>query len=232
MPLGGIGSPGFPVYLEVGHKRVFAGAVEWPGWCRSGATQEAALSALVAYAPRYQDAIQAARLGFVPVADAADLTIVETLEGNSATDFGAPGAAPSADSRSIDDAALRRLHAILASVWRVFDDAVEAAHGRELRKGPRGGGRDLDTIVEHVIEADQAYLARVSRKPVLDRRDSAQVRLAATRQAVREALDAAARGLVPERGPRGGKMWTGRYFARRLTWHVLDHAWEVEDRTS
>jgi hypothetical protein len=41
------------VYLELGAKRVFAGAIEWPGWCRSAKTEEQALEALVTYAPRY-----------------------------------------------------------------------------------------------------------------------------------------------------------------------------------
>ena len=51
-----------------------------------------------------------------------------------------------------------------------------------------------------------------------------------TRQAVLDALAAAAHGEVPARGPRGGVIWTPRYFVRRVAWHVLDHAWEIEDR--
>ncbi len=42
-----------PVYLEVGRRRTFAAALNWPGWCRSGKGEEAALEALAAYAPRY-----------------------------------------------------------------------------------------------------------------------------------------------------------------------------------
>ncbi len=41
------------VYLEVAAKRVFACALEWPGWCRSGKTEELALATLFDYAPRY-----------------------------------------------------------------------------------------------------------------------------------------------------------------------------------
>jgi hypothetical protein len=44
------------------------------------------------------------------------------------------------------------------------------------------------------------------------------------------ALAAGARGELPERGPRGGARWTPRSFVRRVAWHVLDHAWEIEDR--
>ncbi len=43
-------------------------------------------------------------------------------------------------------------------------------------------------------------------------------------------LGAGARGEIPERGSRGGTLWTPRYFVRRVAWHTLDHAWELEDR--
>ena len=47
---------------------------------------------------------------------------------------------------------------MLRACWRAFDRAAAKAEGVELRKGPRGGGRDLDQIVEHVLDADGAYL--------------------------------------------------------------------------
>jgi hypothetical protein len=37
-----------PVYPEVGSRRTFAGALDWPGWCRSGRKEELALEALAA----------------------------------------------------------------------------------------------------------------------------------------------------------------------------------------
>src|SRR5438067_302187 len=30
--------------------------------------------------------------------------------------------------------------------------------------------------------------------------------------------------------PTGDRGWPVRYAARRMAWHVLDHAWEMEDR--
>jgi hypothetical protein len=45
-----------------------------------------------------------------------------------------------------------------------------------------------------------------------------------------DGLTAAAQGKIPAQGPRGGKRWSPRYFVRRVAWHVLDHAWELEDR--
>jgi hypothetical protein len=52
------------------------------------------------------------------------------------------------------------------------------------------------------------------------------------RQAMLKALESAARGEIPERGPRGGVRWTPRYFVRRSAWHVVDHVWEIEDRSN
>ena len=31
--------------------------------------------------------------------------------------------------------------------------------------------------------------------------------------------------------PLAGKKWPVRYAARRVAWHALDHAWEIEDRS-
>jgi hypothetical protein len=41
------------VYVEAGKKKVFAGALDWPGWTRGGRDEHEALAALGAYAPRY-----------------------------------------------------------------------------------------------------------------------------------------------------------------------------------
>ena len=84
-------SPGkFKVYLEVGNRRTFAAALEWPGWCRSGRDEAAALQALFAYGPRYARVLRPARLGFQAPKPAAALVVAERLTGNATTDFGAP----------------------------------------------------------------------------------------------------------------------------------------------
>ncbi len=218
------------VYLEVGKKRTFSGAIEWPGWCRSGRDKESALQALLDYAPRYGRAIVSARLGFRPPSDLASLIVVEQLPGTMTTDFGAPEVAPSADARPVDDAELKRLQAILKACWRTFDGTVKAATGKELRKGPRGGGRDLEGIVRHVLGGDEAYLSRLGGKVKHQATDDLDKQLEETRQAMLKTLTPAAHGEIPAQGPRGGARWTPRYFVRRAAWHVLDHAWEIEDR--
>jgi hypothetical protein len=216
------------VYLESSKRRVFAGAIDWPGWCRSGKGEEAALEALAAYGPRYADAPRGTKLGFAAPPDASAFRVIERLKGDATTDFGAPGKVPAADARRVGDAELGRMHAALRACWRAFDAAVEGASGKELRKGPRGGGRGLDKIVRHVVEADAGYLARIGAKyqPGSDPLKE----LSRMRSLILGAVSAVACGEPVRTGPRGGTRWTPRYYVRRSAWHVLDHAWEIEDR--
>ncbi len=150
------------VYLEAGAKKTFACALDWPGYCRSGKTDEDALAALVTYGDRYADAI-GAEAGFVPPASVGDLAVVERLKGGSGTDFGIPSAEAAADARPVDASELSRLRSLLSASWAAFDAAAKRAGGHELRKGPRGGGRDLTKIVNHVLEAEQAYVIGIGR---------------------------------------------------------------------
>src|SRR3989304_5376192 len=57
------------VYIEVGAKRTFAAAMDWPGWTRSGRDEAAALQALADYGPRFAPAIAPARRGVPPPPD-------------------------------------------------------------------------------------------------------------------------------------------------------------------
>ena len=150
------------LYLEVGRQRTFAGAVDWPGWCRSGRDEAGAVAALLEAAPRYAQALRSSRLGFAAPVDAR-ISITERLVGNATTDFGAPARAPSGDDARLPEVEIRRLQAILKACWRAFDTAADAAAGRTLRKGPRGGGRDLETMLQHVLESEAAYLSRLGK---------------------------------------------------------------------
>ena len=216
--------------MEVGDKRAFAGAIEWPGWCRTGRREDDALDLLFAYGTRYADVLAGSVRGFTVPRSRADLTVVERLTGDATTDFGAPSVAPAADERPLGSRDLTRLIAILEASWAAFDAIGEVAIGRELRKGPRGGGRELDGIVDHVIGAEISYVAKLAApRPKMEGRDRRAV-ATEERAVVRDALSRAAGDGLPEHGPRGGKIWLPRYFVRRAAWHVLDHAWEIEDR--
>jgi hypothetical protein len=220
------------VYLEIGRKRIFAGALAWPGWCRSGHNEQSALQTLAEYGSRYEQVLRPAGIGFKAPAAVSRLVVVERLAGNTTTDFGAPDAAPSSDSNPFDAAELQRCQALLTACWEVFDATVrEVANGKELRKGPRGGGRELDGIVRHVLGADAGYLTKLGGKVTISAgADDLTGALVQTRQAILSTLALAERGGLPSRGPRGGKRWTPRYFVRRVAWHVLDHTWELQDR--
>jgi hypothetical protein len=158
------------------------------------------------------------------------LVVVERLTGNATTNFGAPNLALLRDTKPIDQAELQRWQVVLKACWRAFDTAVQAASGQTLRKGPRGGGRALTKIMEHVRDVDASYLTSLGGKLKPSDADEPSQALARIRDAILTTLSAAARGEVPAHGPRGGVRWTPRYFVRRLAWHELDHVWEIEDR--
>jgi hypothetical protein len=210
------------VALEVGSRRVFASALDWPGWSRSGKGEEAALAELAAYAERYAPV---AELAGYPLPNGAGDTIdvVERLPGSATTDFGAPDAIAAAERADLTKAAAARLAALVAASWETLD-RVAAGAPATLRKGPRGGGRDRDAVVGHVVGAEASYARKIGvRQPTPDPADAAAV--GELRSAILDALRAA------RSGEPAAKAWPPRYAARRIAWHVLDHAWEIEDKS-
>jgi hypothetical protein len=220
----------FEVYLEIGKKKTAAGAVEWPGWCRLGRSEEEALAALLTYGGRYGRVLARSGLPFLPPTGLSDLVVVERLAGNATTDFGAPDASPEADERPFGEPERQQAEAVLTACWLAFDEAVKTAEGKTLQKGPRGGGRELEGIMEHVLEADRSYLSALGWRFKREKGTGLHASLAGCRAAILDGLHAAVRGEIEPQGPRGGKRWTPHYFLRRTAWHVLDHLWEIEDR--
>ena len=217
-----------PTTIEIGEettpKRSFAWVVEWPGWCRSGKDAALAREALIAYAPRFEAVARLAGLTLPPV-DQAVLDIVESVEGGSGTTFGVPSAITDRDREPVTAAQAERLAAIVEAAWTVFD-RVAAAVPADLRKGPRGGGRDRDPMIGHVVGADHAYARELGlRLPEPDPTDRQSV--AAERSMVLDLLRRRSDG-----SPIADRRWPPRYAARRIAWHALDHAWEMEDRSA
>jgi hypothetical protein len=209
------------VVIEATPKKAFARAIDWPGWARSGKTEAMALESLAAYAPRFATATRAARLTFKPVR----YEVVERTGGGGGTDFGVPSAIADADRRPVTAADARRLAALVAAAWDLFD-GVAATAPAELRKGPRGGGRDRDKMIGHVNESDGYYAREIgARERQPDTSDRAAVET--LRQAMLEVL-----GRPSDGSPLAGRTWTARYAAARIAWHALDHAWEMEDRST
>ena len=212
------------VYLEIGHKRVFACALDWPGWRRSGKNEDAALAALVASADRYAAVAREAGVAF-PSPQAVAFNVVERLPGTAGhTDFGAPGAVATRDQDPLTGAEAERQARLVRAAWAIFDGVAVAAPA-ELRKGPRGGGRDRDAIVDHVLGAEATYARTLGVKQRQPARDDAPA-IAALRDALIARLRVSSDGtpLVPSG-------WPPRYATRRIAWHVLDHAWEMDDRS-
>jgi hypothetical protein len=216
------------IYLETAPKRTFAGAVEWPGWARSGRNEDEAIANLKAYRDRYADVLRRGHLR--PPPTEAEYRVAERITGGAGTEYGVAGASPSADEEPLDGGDVDRLVRLLEAAWAAFDRAAEAARGVELAKGPRGGGRDRAKIAAHIVESEQAYIGALGGKAPTAASDPFEA-LEGVHRAALEALRAKTRGELPEVGARGGKRWSARYFVRRATWHVLDHAWEIEDRS-
>lgn len=213
--------------MEAGRRRTFASAADWPGWCRSARDEASALAALAAYAPRYAAAVGAGA-GVPAPAGGTTFDVVERLAGDASTDFGVPGRVAAADHEPYGSRDLDRHLALLEAAWAAFDAAADAAAGAVLRTGPRGGGRDLGAIIDHVLTADRAYLSSLGFRPAAGGDDMAGVRAA-----VVAAIRARARGEEPPPNPRRRKpLWPPRYALRRSAWHALDHTWEVEDRAA
>jgi hypothetical protein len=205
------------VYLEAGKKKVFALSLAWPGWARAAKDEEAAIDALLSYAPRYAAIVSAAGLKFP--ARPGPVEVVERVDGDAGTDFGVPSKFASTDAEPPTPKELEKLLALVSTAWKVFEEASATAP-ESLRKGPRGGGRDRDKMIHHVIESEAAYGRKLGVKhkpPALGDTEAIT--------AMREDILA-----VLRTGSSEGR-WPVRYAARRITWHVLDHLWEMEDRS-
>ena len=209
-----------PVFIEAGSRRVFASALDWPGWARSAKTEELALEALADYLPRYARIVDRVRLE----PPDGELVVVERhprVAKNA--DFGSLGEIASSEREPLTADVGLQLAKLLAASWVAFEETVAGAPA-QLRKGPRGGGRDTDQIVAHVTGAEVTYARKMGLQ-----RDKTAGSVADATARLREQIVGALQGpdelVTPEKG------WPPRYAARRMAWHVLDHRWEIEDKS-
>jgi hypothetical protein len=208
------------VFLEPGKTWVFASALEWPGWARRGKSEELAVQALTDYLPRYAPIV--ARAGLVPVAGRLVITERHT-EPTVNADFGTLHEIAPSEARPLPAEEGARLAAVLEAAWAAFDELAAAAPAT-LRKGPRGGGRDTAQIVAHVHDAEEIYARKMGLPP--DKTAAGAPAAVARRRAhIGAALREPARLVTPPKG------WPPRFVARRTAWHVLDHLWEIEDKS-
>jgi hypothetical protein len=210
------------VYIETGNKRAFACSLEWPGLSRSGKTEDAALASLTSYVPRYSPVAARAGVNFDLMNDQQWLVVERVPTRSGGADFGVPTTVLSSDHGDVAPDEASRTAALLSASWE-FLDAVAAEAPAQLRKGPRGGGRDRDAVVGHVAASEQMFGRKVGLKLAVPGPDDRDV-VVANRAAILEWCRSG------ETYPGAGDAWPARYAARRLIWHVLDHAWEIEDR--
>src|SRR5215218_10692190 len=210
-----------PVYIESGDKKVFACAVDFPGWCRSGKDEASALEALGGYAPRYAEVAKRAKAAFP--SKEPEFEVVERIRGKGATDFGVPHEIPEVDAEPLTARQAARQVALMEAAWALLDKVARSSPA-ELRKGPRGGGRDRDKMLDHVLGAEAGYARKLGIKhPQPEVGDTRAIK--ALRDELAETLRVASDG-----SPLVANGWPPRYAIRRIAWHVLDHAWEMQDR--
>jgi len=212
------------VILEIGKKRrVVAGAMDWPGLDRWGTSEEDALEKLSSYVPRYAGVAERAGLKRA-FARASHLEVVERVPGSSSTDFWGIAHVPSEIEREVlAPTDLGRRLDLLQASWAYFDDVAARISG-ELRPGPRSAGRSHDQIVRHVYYNEPEQFSRK-----VEVRTPIEVvltpnGLATHRQAYLDAI----RAYNVEGKP--ARTWPIQFLVRRTAHHVMDHAWEMEDR--
>jgi hypothetical protein len=214
------------VIIEVGKKerRVVAGATDWPGLDRWDKTDDAAIAKMTSYVPRY--AAVAERAGMAAeLARQRQVDVVARVTGSGSADYWGIAHVPSDVEREVlsPDELERRL-ALLQACWSYFDDTA-ARVSAELRPGPRGGGWTRDELFRHVhVNEAQQFTRKVEVRTPREMVLSPDGR-AAHREATLDAIRA-----YNADGRIAGRSWPIQFLIRRIAHHVMDHAWEMEDR--
>jgi hypothetical protein len=94
-----------------------------------------------------------------------------------------------------------------------------------MRKGPRGGGRDRDEIIRHAVRVESEDFAR---RVGIRIPENAALTPAGLRTHRKTYIDAM-RAYNAGEGKRM-KSWTLPFLIRHSAYHVMDHAWEMEDK--
>jgi hypothetical protein len=206
-------------------KRSVAFALDWPGWSRGAKTAEIALETLESYRERYRPIVDIAGMTR-EFDDAGPLEIVEDRVGTGSTDFWGISFSPSSTEHGpMGDAELDRAITLLRACWTYFDD-VAARVSPEMRKGPRGGGRDRDRIIRHVIRNESEDFAK---QVGLRNAEESALTPEGLKQH-RETYLAAMRAYNAGEVERRMRNWTLPFLIRHSAYHTLDHAWEMEDK--
>jgi hypothetical protein len=206
-------------------KRSVAFALDWPGWSRGAKSPDLALETLESYRDRYRAVADVA--GMARDFDAAGpLEIVEDRVGTGSTDFWGISFTPSSSEHGpMGEAELERALTLLRACWAFFD-RVAARVSPEMRKGPRGGGRDRDRIIRHVVRNESEDFAKQVGLRIPEEGALTPDGLRQHRHDYIEAMRAYNAGQIERRM----RSWTLPFLIRHSAYHTLDHAWEMEDK--
>ncbi|MDQ3552840.1 MAG: hypothetical protein M3395_00305 [Chloroflexota bacterium] len=154
-----------------------------------------------------------------------EIEVIERVPGSSSTDFWGIAHVPSETEREVLSAAdLDRRLDLLRACWAYFD-AVATRVSAELRPGVRGGGWSRDEIIRHVhVNEPEQFSRKVGVRTPRDIVLTPEG-LASHRQ---ESLDAIRAYNAEDK--LAGRTWPIQFLVRRTAHHVMDHAWEMEDR--
>jgi len=204
-------------------KRSVAFALDWPGWSRGAKQVELAIDALESYRERYRPV--AALAGMAGEFDGAGpLEIVEDSVGTGSTDFwGISFSSASTEHDPMGEPELERGVTLLRACWAFFD-GVAARVSPEMRKGPRGGGRDRDRIIRHTIRTESEDFAKQVGLRIPEEGALTPDGLRQYREAYVAAMHAYNAGDVKRMRS------TLPFLIRHSAFHTLDHAWEMEDK--
>ena len=212
------------VILEIGKKRrVVAGAKDWPGLDRWGTSEDDALAKLTSYLPRYTDVAERAGLSSA-YAKQREAEVIERVPGSSSTDFWGIAHLPSETEREVlPEPDLGRRLSLLQACWAYFDDVANRITA-ELLPGSRGGGRTREQIIRHVYANEPEQFSRKVEVRTPKELVLTPTGLATHRQAYLGAIR------VYNADARPARTWPIQFLIRRTAHHVMDHAWELEDR--
>lgn len=213
------------VALEVGPKgqKVVAVASDWPGLERGAKSDDAAVATLTSYLPRYLAVAAAAGLE-KEYRKSTTVRVVERYDGVGSTDFWGISFAPSSvDLSPVSSEELERELTLMRACWSVFD-GVRGEVSEEMRKGPRGGGRDRDHIVRHTLGAERDWARKLGIGTPEGTVLTDPGELATFRRDYCDAI----RSLHAE--GKSARTWTLRFLIRHTAFHTMDHAWEMQDK--
>lgn len=207
------------------NRKSVAFSIDWPGWSRGAKSAELALETLESYRVRYR--LIADLAGMSREFEAAGrLEVVEDRVGTGSVDFWGISYSPSsAEQDPMSELELERGMALLRACWAFFD-GVAARVSPEMRKGPRGGGRDRDRIIRHTIRTESEDFAKQVGLRIPEE-------AALTPEGLREHRAnylAAMRAYNAGETERRMRSWTLPFLIRHSAYHTLDHAWEMEDK--